>query len=143
MRYGGPHFEAEGFVSIWIGTFPSEEIRAEQLCERYGEEYEDEPLALWMGEFGFGWFDHDFMDTNGHGMAVGPLRELIESCSYAASFVNEAMKIAAQQGISETQFVMLLYDFRYDPSVTGITRGKYLQFLGAFPYINTTRQQGT
>jgi hypothetical protein len=140
MRYGHPHFQAEGFVSIWIGTFPSEEIREEQLHERYGEEYEDEPLALWMGEFGFGYFDHDFMDTSSHGMEVRPLRELIEQCSYATSFVEEALQMAEQHGVSKTQFVMLLYDFRYDSSITGVIQGKYLRFLGAFPYTNTTRE---
>ncbi len=139
MRYDGPDFETKGFVSIWVGAFPSEEIREEQLSERYGEEYEDEPLSLWMGEFGFGYFDHDFMDTNSHGMKIGPLRALIEPCSYATSFIDTAMQAAAQLGITETQFVMLLYDFCYDPNVTSVTRGTYLQFLGAFPYSQEDR----
>ncbi len=135
------HFNADGFVSIWVGVFPSEEAREEHLHERYGEDRgDDEPLAHWMGEFGFRYFDHDFMDTNSHGMAIGSLRALIEPCSYAASYLDSAMHSAQQQGITETQFVMLLFDFRYDPSVTGVTQGKYLQFLGAFPYINTTRE---
>jgi hypothetical protein len=128
------YFETAGYVSIWIGEFPSEEIGDQHLRERYGERGDDEPLAEWMGEFGFRYFDHDFMDTNGHGPSVGPLRPLIEPCSYATSFVDEAMLIAAQQRIAETQFVMLLYDFRYDPAVTGVTQGRYLRFLGAFRY---------
>ena len=127
------HFDADGFVSIWVGEFPADGTGDEYLQPNYDHE-DDEPLAPWMGEFGFGYFDYDFMDTNGHGDRVGPLRELIEPCSYSTSFVNEAMQMAQQLGITETQFVMLLYDFRYDAAVTGVTRGKYLRFLGAFPY---------
>ena len=127
------HFNAEGFVSIWISEYPPGKDVADYFRPRY-DRADDEPLAVWMGEFGFGYFDYDFMDTNGHGQSRGPLRTLIEPCSYAASFVNDAMQMAAQLGIEETQWMMLLYDFRYDPSVTGVTRGKYLRFLGAFPY---------
>jgi hypothetical protein len=134
MRYSGHHFEREGFVSLWAGIFPSEEVRVSHLEERYDEEFEDQPLAEWTGEFGFGWFDHDFMDTNFDGLAIRPLRELLAPCSYSESFLERALAEAERQGVRETQFVLLLYDLCYDPNVTGISQGKYLQFLGAFPY---------
>jgi hypothetical protein len=126
-------FNAEGFVSIWVSEYPNDADSDEYFEANY-DKADDEPLAPWMGEFGFGYFDYDSMDTNGHGESIGPLRPLIEACSYAASFVDEAMQMAAQLGIAETQWVMLLYDFCYDPAVTGVTQGKYLRFLGAFPY---------
>lgn len=126
------HFDEQGFVSIWAGGFPSEEVRVEHLRERYGDD--DEPLAEWMGEFGFLYFNHDFQDTNGDGLTTQPLRELLAPCSYAASFLDEAIGEADHQGISKTQFVSLLYDFRYDPEVTGVRQGRYLRFLGAFRY---------
>ena len=134
MRYGPHHFDAEGFVSIWCGEFPTEEQREAQLRERYGEEFEDEPLAEWMGEFGFGWFDHDFMDANSDGLAWRSVRELIAPCSYAASYVEAAVGAAAQLGIHKTQTVLLLFDWRYDPAVSGVQQGRFLHFVGAFPY---------
>jgi hypothetical protein len=134
MRYDGPHFERKGMVSIWVGVFPSESARKAQLKERYGEEFEDEPLAEWMGEFGFGWFDHDQMDTNWDGLKGQPLRDLLGQCSYAASFLERAVAAGSEQGIEESQTALLLYDFKYDPKVTGVTQGKYLRFLGTFRY---------
>jgi hypothetical protein len=137
VREGGMQshtFDAPGFVSIWVGTFPSEEVRERHLRERYEDREDDEPLAEWMGEFGLQWFDHDFMDTNCRGLTSQPLPDLLSPCSYSTTFLNEAVRTTREQGITETQFVMLLDDFRYDPAVTGITRGRYLRFLGSFPY---------
>src|SRR6476646_8935414 len=128
------YFDAPGFVSIWVGGFPSEEVADRHMRERYGDRRDDEPLAEWMGEFGFRYFDHDFMDTNGNGLTRQPLRDLLAPCSYADSFLNEAMREAEQQGIAEAQCVILLFNFRYDPRVTGVTQGKHLRFLGTFPY---------
>jgi Immunity protein 22 len=128
------HFDAPGYVSIWVGVFPSEEVKERQLRERYGDRRDGEPLAEWMGEFGFGWFDHDFMDINADGLSIQPLRALLAPCSYARSLLEDALRAADAQGISEAQIVLLLHEFRYDPRVTGVTQGNYLQFLGAFPY---------
>lgn len=136
------NFSVSGFGSIWIGEMPSDGSDEDYLRPQY-DRADGEPLAPWMGEFGFGYFDYDFMDGNSHGTVIGPhgyqhsrgpLRPLIAPCSYADSFIDAAMQAAQQHRITQTQFVMLLYDFRYDPKVTGITRGTYLRFLGAFPY---------
>jgi hypothetical protein len=132
------HFDAAGFVSIWAGEFPSV-YAARSYLQLNSDGKGDALLAPWMREFGFASFNHDSLQTRGHGDKVGPLHGLIEQCSHAASFVDAAMQAAKQQGMTQTQYVMLLYDFRYDPSVTGITRGKYLRFLGALSHTNTTR----
>jgi hypothetical protein len=134
MRYGGPNFGTQGVVSVWEGVFPTEEVRRRQLDERNGDEFENQPLAEWMGDFGFGWFDHDRMETNFEGLLLRPIRQLIEGCSYAESFANEAVVSAEKQGVHETQTVLLLYDFGYDPEVSGIQQSKYLRFVGVFPY---------
>jgi hypothetical protein len=134
MRYGPHHFDADGFVSIWCGEFPTEADREAHLRERYGEEFEDEPLAEWIGEFGFGWFDHDFMDANSDDLARRPIRDLIVPCSYAASYVEAAVAAAEQLGIQTTQTVLLLFNWRYDPVATGVWQGRFLRFVGAFTY---------
>ena len=139
MRCGPFHFETEGFVSIWIGEFPTESDRENHLRERYEEEFEDQPLAEWMGEFGIGYFDHDFMEANWEGLTLRPIRELIGGCSYAATFIEAAVTAAERVKVRETQSVLLLYHFRYDPSLTHVRRGRFLQFLGAFPF-STSRE---
>ena len=130
------HFGEDGYVSIWVGEFPSKELREEHLRERSGEERGTGALAAWMGEFGFAWFDHDFMSTNWTGLSLRPLSKLVAQCSYSASYLDAALAAAQEQGISTTQCVLLLFNFCYDPKVTGVKEGSYLRFLGAFRYVD-------
>jgi hypothetical protein len=131
-RYGPPHFGKEGFVSIWVATVPLSQIPDDYFEENYGDE--EKPLTKFYGDFGFGYFDHDFMDTNGSKRTAKSISTLVGQCSYSSSFVDQTVGEAKRRGLDKTQHVILLYDFRYDPKKTKITKSPYMEFLGSFRY---------
>jgi hypothetical protein len=135
-KYDGPHFEAEGegIVSVWIATVPFDAIPDDYWIY----DFEGDDDAAWnrfSSDFGFGYYDDDFVDSNcdDEHRSV-PIRDLVTACSYGASFVEVVVKRAAELGLTETSYVYLMYNFRYDPTVTGIERSPYLRFLGVFEH---------
>jgi hypothetical protein len=135
-RYDGPHFEVENedVVSIWAATVTLAKIPSDYFEPRYGGE-DDEPFNPFSDDFGFGCYDLDFVDTNGvdDGRLV-PIEELLAPVSYSASFRAAAAQQAQQLGVGQTCYVILLYNFKYDPAVTGVRENKYMRFIGVFPY---------
>jgi hypothetical protein len=131
-RYGGPHFQSDGYVSIWVAVASLSRIPDDYFEERYSDE--DLPLTKFYGDFGFGYFDHDFMDTNGSKGRGKSIDELIGACSYSSSFVEEAVAQAKRRGLEKSQYVVLLYDFKYDPKKTKVSKNAYMEFIGSFPY---------
>jgi Immunity protein 22 len=132
-RYGPPHFNKAGFVSIWVSVVPLNRIPDDYFEENYGgDEYV--PLTPFYGDFGFGYFDHDFMDTNTSEGRATEIENLLGPCSYSASYVELAVAEAKRRGLEKTQSIVLLFDFKYDPDVSEITKSNYMEFLGSFVY---------
>jgi hypothetical protein len=130
-RYDGPHFECEDrdVVSIWVAKCPLSEIPNDYFDENY-EGDDDEPFNQFSTDFGFGYYDHDFVEP----MALdgcSPLDEIIKASSYGKSFAQEAMM---KSEIKETEHIFLMYNFEYNSTVTGITDSKFYKFIGVFKY---------
>jgi immunity protein 22 of polymorphic toxin system len=130
-RYGPPHFRKDGYVSIWVAVVPLSRIPDDYFEEIFDDEL---PLTKFYGDFGFGYFDHDFMDTNGSKGRASSIEKLIGACSFSSSYVAQAVEQATERGLEKTQYVVLLYDFEYDPKQTRITKNSYMEFIGSFPY---------
>jgi hypothetical protein len=120
-RFSVYEFENPEAVSIWVATVPWNDLPNEYLEEHYGE------------DFGFGFYDHDSMSTNGSEEAK-PLEELLAPCSYSTSYIQEATAEARKRGLDKTCFVFLLFDIEYDPMLTGVSKSAYMEFLGSFRY---------
>lgn len=131
-RYGPPHFNKDGFVSIWFAIAPLSRIPDSYFEERYGDE--EVPLTKFYGDFGFGYFDHDFMDTNASEGRAALIEKLVGECSHSLSFAKQVAAATRKRGLTKTQFVVLLFDFQYDPKKTMIRKSSYMEFLGSFPY---------
>ena len=138
-RYGPPHFNKDGFVSIWVAVAPLSKIPSDYFDERYGDE--EVTLTKFYGDFGFGYFDHDFVDTNGSKGRAQSIEKLIAACSFSSSYVEQAAAEAKRRGLEKTQYVVLLYDFKYDPKQTKITENSYMAFIESFPYDRDRRVQ--
>lgn len=107
----------QGRVCLDLGCVaPLSHILDDYFEERYGDE--DVTLTKFYGDFGFGYFDHDFMDTNGSKGRAKSIGKLIGACSFSSSYVEAAVTQAKQRGLEKTQYVVLLYDFKYDPKPT-------------------------
>ena len=132
-RYGEPHFqvEDEDVVSIWAAAVPLSKIPADYFEENYDDE---RPLNHFCEEFGFGTYDHDFVDTNASENGPADIRELLAACSYGTSFADAAAAAAEKLGLARTEYVILLYNFRYEPKVTRVRKTSHLAFIGCFPF---------
>ncbi len=134
-RYDGPHFEVEDdVVSVWIASCPLAEMPENYFALDIEGEDED-PFNEFSSDFGFGYYDIDFVETNcnseWHECKVG---NLIEALSYSGSFLNSVVEAANKVNIDKTSYVFLIYNFKYDPTITNIQASRYMQFLGAFSY---------
>jgi immunity protein 22 of polymorphic toxin system len=126
-------FEAEGVVSIWVATIPRSRIPEDYFQANYDAE-DDEPFSPFSEEFGFGYYDHDSVESNASTDRPKTIERLLGECSFAASFVGEAVAAAERLSLDKTDFVFLLYDIKYPPEVTGVSRSEYMAFLGSFRY---------
>jgi hypothetical protein len=135
-KFDGPHFRVqnEDVVSVWAAAGPLADLPEDYFTENYGED-DDEPFNRFSADFGFGYYDHDFVEA--HGAEAGrsvPVAELLGAASYGSSFRDEAARQAERLGVGRASFVFIMYNFRYDPAVTGVRDSEYLRFVGVFPY---------
>ena len=132
-RHSIGEFEKKRVVSIWVATVPWRQIPDDYLEEHYGRE-EGEPFSRFAEDFGFGFYDHDFVSTNAVADQPKSVERLIGECSYSASFLADAVAAAKRQKFEQADFVFLLYDVAYPPKITKVSRSEYMAFLGSFPY---------
>ncbi|QOV88594.1 immunity 22 family protein [Humisphaera borealis] len=131
-RDGPPHFGEEGRVSIWVGIAPLKKVPKDYFDENH--EDEDAPIDQFAADFGFGYYSHDLVELNDEEPKPRPTHELLAFHSYSMSFIDEAAAAAAKAGVKTSQFAVVMFDFDYNPKVTGVSRNAYLQFIGSFDY---------
>jgi hypothetical protein len=131
-RFSVYDFEKKGQVSIWVAIVSWTQLPASYFEAHYGRE-DDEPFTEFSEDFGFGFYDHDKVDTNGSEEAK-PLEELLGECSFSSSYLTEAVAEAKKRGLDKTSFVFLLHDIEYQPMLTKVSRSAYMEFLGAFHF---------
>src|SRR5262249_40344815 len=85
-------------------------------------------------DFGFGYYNVDSHEANN--IADGPksIERLIGECSFSSSFLSKAVAAAKKEGFESPSAVFLLYDIDYRPKKTGVSRSKYMAFIGSFRY---------
>jgi Immunity protein 22 len=131
-RFSVFDFEKKGRVSIWVAIVPWTQLPKEYFEEHYGRE-DNEAFTQFSEDFGFGFFDHDFVDTNGS-KETKLLEELLGECSFSSSYLGEAVAESNKRGLTKTSFVFLLYDIEYQPETTKVSRSSYMEFLGSFRF---------
>jgi uncharacterized repeat protein (TIGR04138 family) len=131
---GQAAFKRPGFVSLWVGTFASVE-EAEAYFGIPDEIGVYLPPEAFAGDFGLGNFPPWALEVNFEQVLPRPLRELLRDATFAASFLDQAVEAAAQQGIDHAQGVALLYDFDYRLNSARRDVAGPLRFIGAFPFI--------
>ena len=136
-RFDGPRFAQEGnaVVSVWLALPSHGPAPDDYFEEDYGDD-EAQPFNRFSGDFGFGYYDHDFAEgSRAPGRADVPVAQLIAKCSYAEHFAHAVAQRAHALGIAESSEAYLMYEFAYDPQVTGVDRSACLRFIGVFPYL--------
>jgi uncharacterized repeat protein (TIGR04138 family) len=132
------NFRRNGFVSFWIGTFPSVEA-AESYFGIPDEIGVYLPPEAFAADCGLGDFSPNALEVNFEQVSPRPLRELLEDATFSASFLDEALEAASHQGIHEAQGVALLYDFDCRAQCARHSEAGPLWFVGTFPFVRISR----
>jgi hypothetical protein len=135
-QFDGPHFRVddEDVVSIWAATCPLADI-PDNYFEDYGSDEDDDPFDPFSSDFGFGCYNHDDVEAySAKDVLAVPIGELLTPLSFSVSFRDDAVRQAEARGVGQTCYVFLLYNFKYDPAVTGIRESACMRFIGVFPY---------
>ena len=111
-------FAHEGLVSIWIELAkPEVELDVDALQEYCG----------------VGYYSLDNQESNQIGEVVS-LKRLLADISFSASFSSAAIEAARSIGVTSAYWVLVQFDFAYDPSKVKRTPTTDLVFIGVFPY---------
>ena len=138
-RYDGTHFDVddEKVISVWASTVPWDDI-PDDYWEYNFDGSDDDPWNRFSSDFGFGYYDDDFVESyfDDPEKKMIPIEELIAPLSYSSSFLDAVTQRAKAIGLVTTSYVFLMYNFKYDPNVTGTEKSKYFRFVGTFPYVD-------
>jgi Immunity protein 22 len=132
-RYSIYDFEQKGMVSIWVSIVPWSQMPQDYFKENYGGG-DDESFTQFSEDFGIGFYDHDFVDTNGNEDQSKALAELLAACSFSSSYIKEAVVEASRRSLDRPCYIFLLYDIAYDAKQTGVVKSASMEFLGAFRF---------
>lgn len=125
----------QGKVSVWVNKVRVSDYPAEYLEENYDQE-DDAPLCEWAGNFGFDFYDSDFMDVALEEGKPRPIRELVTGCSYVESFVDQLEAAAVKLKTPTANHAIFLYDFDYTAMKEMIAEDAYMRFIGTFNYVD-------
>ena len=125
-----------GFVSIWVGTFPSVEAAEVYfgIPDEIGVFLPPEAFAKDLS------VDEQLLEkleVNFEGMSLRPLRELLNDATFGGSFRDQAAEAASRLGISSAQGIALVYDFDYQAKPDWQHSIGPLTFIGTFPFCGT------
>src|SRR5437763_8810185 len=106
----------QGFVSVWVGTFPSVEAAESYfgIPDEIGVYLPPEGFAQ---DLGMPDLPAECLEVNFEQISPRPLRELLQGATFSASFIDEAVAAAGRQDIQAAQGIALLYDFDYEAAL--------------------------
>jgi hypothetical protein len=118
----GQKFEKKGVASIWIGLMSKKEAGKlkgadvlQDLC-------------------GVGYYDSDSNENNCYDFKPVAVKKLLQEFSHSQSFLDAALKAAADKGIAKATYAAIQYDFAYNPKKVKRKVAADPAYLGVFPY---------
>jgi hypothetical protein len=140
MSNQGIECRRSGFVSVWVGTFPSVEA-AETYFGIPDEIGVYLPPEVFIRDLGLEDLPAENLEVNFEQVSPRPLRQLLADATFAASFLDQAVEAARRQGIEAAQGVALLYDFDYPAKAGWQHTAGPLTFIGSFPFCGTAASE--
>ena len=129
-----------GFVSVWVGTFPSVEAAEAYfgIPDEIGVYLPPESFAR---DLGLEDLPPECLEVNFEQLAPRPVRELLRDASFSASFIGPAVRAAEEQGIPAAQGIALLFDLDYRALPDWQPEAGPLRFLGSFPFAGAPAEE--
>jgi len=125
-------FEREGMLSVWVGSFDSEQDLLAYVEWTYDED--GEAMCPFAIDAGLGWFDHDFQEANYIRSPLTPPHDALAGHSYLESFQDAVAAALEQQDRQTWNSLFLLYDCVYDPGQARPSAACRFRFVGVFRY---------
>ena len=122
--------QAEGRVSVWIGTFPGQDAFDDYLKEEYSSDGDDVSCRF-RDDLGIHWHDHDFQEAVFQANSV-PVTDLISGVSWIESYKTELLARCSTLGIATGNAVIAISEYNF-PEAAGL-HSPHLTFVGAFSY---------
>jgi hypothetical protein len=131
-----------GFVSVWIGMFPSVEAAEAYfgIPDEIGVFLPPEAFATDLG------VDEQLLEkleVNFERMSPRPFRELLNDATFCGAFRDQAAEAASRLGISRAQGIALVYDFDYQAKPDWQHLNGPLTFIGTFRFRGTLESEGS
>src|SRR5262245_1213494 len=100
----------QGFVSVWVGAFPSVEAAEAYfgIPDEIGVYLPPEDFAR---DLGIPDLAPECLEVHFEQVSPRPLRQLLQGATFSASFLGQALDAANREGIVEAQGIALLYHF--------------------------------
>jgi hypothetical protein len=131
----------QGFVSVWVGAFPS--VEAAEAYFGIPDEIDVYlPPEGFAKDVGIPDLVPECLEVNFEQVSPRPLRQLLQTATFSASFIDQAIEGASRQDIQEAQGIALLYHFDYQTVPGWQRRAGPLLFIGSFPFVGTAPEQG-
>src|SRR5262249_21292722 len=130
----------DGFVSVWVGEFPSLDA-AEEYFGIPDEVGVYLPPDAFAADLDLNDLPPENLEVHFEQLKARPLSELLRDATCSASFLAAALESANEQGIYEAQGVALLYDFDYEASPDQKRTAGPLTFLGTFQFFGFLPQR--
>lgn len=120
--YYTQEFEQQDIVSVWLGML--------------GGEHDTEADVL-QDLCGVGYYRLDDQEIHHVDFKQLPVEQLISALSYSDSFLVQTVEAATKRSIHAAKWVLVQYDFNYNPIKVQRPVAADPIFIGSFPYIAT------
>ncbi len=117
--YGQP-FDRYGVASVWVGLKDDSEG--------------PDGLDVLQDLCGVGYYDPDKQESNSFEFDLVPVEKLLMDLSFSNTFLTNATGVAHAKGLAHARWILVQYDFAYDPKMVQRQIAEDPVFIGSFEY---------
>ncbi len=113
-------FEKDGVISVWVGLTDDSQ--------------DPEGLDVLQDLCGVGYYSLDDQEGNSINFESVPAINLLEDLSYSSSYQSEVVSKVNALGLPEIKWILVQFDFSYDPKKVTRECAEDPIFVGVFNY---------
>jgi len=129
----GHDFAKKGKVSVWASQHAYEDVPDEYFEETFSRN-NTRATNTWSDNFNLQFFNPENMETNGAHEGTVSIEKAAGECSFSSSYIEVLMSKARKKKLEEVTWIVMLFEYKYSPKVSGVDKDNYMTFLGAFDY---------
>ncbi len=116
----GQDFEKKSVVSVWVGLKDNSD--------------DPEGLDVLQDLCGVGYYDLGLQEVNCFDFRSSEVAELLKGLSYSHSFAENVVDACSNKGIIKAKWILLQYEFAYDPKKVIREVSNEPVFIGVFEF---------